>query len=192
MALRHRAFVLIPQDSPGARFTEYHLTHRRAAASQGEDAPAFHFPPVGAPYPASSLPALEAARWVRDHRPEAFAAFDLALYQAFFGATRDVSRLEVLLEIATEVLGGVEEGLTAALQSGTMRAAVLAEHREAVARWGIRGIPAVLVGDGEPIVGAVPYGHYRGPVLAALGEPLVDPTEPTAGRILQSGTAYFT
>jgi predicted DsbA family dithiol-disulfide isomerase len=72
-----------------------------------------------------------------------------------------------------------------------MRAPVLAEHREAVERWGIRGVPAVTVGDAPPIVGAVPYGNYRAAVLAALGEPLIDPSDLPAGRILQTGTAYF-
>jgi hypothetical protein len=48
-----------------------------------------------------------------------------------------------------------------------------------------------MAGDGAPIVGAVPYGHYRAAVLAALGEPLTDPSEPPVGRILQTGTAYI-
>ncbi len=191
MAIGHRAFILIPQDNPAARFTEYHLAHRRAAAAQESDAPPFDLPAAGSPYPASSLPALEAACWLRRHRPECFPAFDLALYRAFFGATRDVSDPEVLRGIAAEVLGGDAGDLAAALRAGSLRPAILAEHHEAVERWGIRGIPAVLVGDGEPIVGAVPYGHYRAAVLAAFGEPLTDPSDPPAGRILHTGTAYF-
>ncbi len=191
MAIRHRAFILIPQDNTGARFSEYHLTHRRAAATQEGDAPPFHLPAVGSPYPASSLPALEAAGWVHRHRPECFPAFDLALYRAFFGATRDVSDPEVLRGIAAEVLGGDAGELAAALRAGSLRSAILTDHREAMERWGIRGIPAVVVGDGDPIVGAVPYAYYRAAVLLALGEPLTDPSEPPSGRILHTGTAYF-
>lgn len=191
MAFQYRAFILIAQDDPQARFTEYHRTHRRAAAAQADDAPPFDLPPVGAPYPASSLPALEAACWVRRHRPDRFPAFDLALYRAFFGATRDVGDAGVLAGIAAEILGGNTGELAAALRAGSMRAAVLAEHREAVERWGIRGVPAVIVGDAAPVVGAVPYAHYRAAVLAELGEPLTDASEPPAGRILQTGTAYF-
>ncbi len=191
MAFQHRAFILIPQDNPAARFGEYHLTHRRAAATQERDAPPFDIPPVGSPYPASSLPALEAACWVRRHQPDRFPAFDLALYRAFFGATRDISDADVLAAIAAEILGGDAPALSAALRDGSMRAAILAEHREAVERWGIRGIPAVIVGQAAPIVGAVPYGQYRAAVLTALGEPLTDPSAPPSGRILQTGTAYF-
>ena len=191
MAFQYRAFILIARDDPQARFTEYHLTHRRAAAAQADDVPPFDLPPVGAPYPASSLPALEAACWVRRHRPDRFPAFDLALYRAFFGATRDVSDGGVLADIAAEILGGNVGELAAALRAGSMRAVVVAEYREAVERWGIRGVPAVIVGDAAPLVGAVPYAHYRAAVLAALGEPLTDPSEAPAGRILQTGTAYF-
>jgi len=128
---------------------------------------------------------------VRRHRPDRFPAFDLALYRAFFGATRDVGDAGVLAGIAAEILGGNTGELAAALRAGSMRAAVLAEHREAVERWGIRGVPAVIVGDAAPVVGAVPYAHYRAAVLAELGEPLTDASEPPAGRILQTGTAYF-
>jgi predicted DsbA family dithiol-disulfide isomerase len=191
VAFQHRAFILIARDTPEARFTEYHLMHRRAAAAQADDAPPFDLPPLGAPYPASSLPALEAACWVRRHRPDRFPAFDLALYRGFFGATQDVSDAGVLAGIAADILGGDTAGLADALRAGSMRAAVLAEHREAVERWGIRGVPAVTVGDAPPIVGAVPYGNYRAAVLAALGEPLIDPSDLPAGRILQTGTAYF-
>lgn len=129
---------------------------------------------------------------MRQHRPDRFPAFDLALYRAFFGATCDVSNVEALQGIAEEILGGDAAGLADALRRGAIRPTVLAEHREAVERYGIRGIPAVIVDDGEPIVGAVPYGHYRAAVLAALGEPLVDPSDPPSGRILQTGTTYFT
>ena len=191
MAVRHRAFILLPQDNPAARFTEYHLAHRRAAATQESDAPPIDLPAAANPYPSSSLPALEAACWVRRYRPDRFPAFDLALYRAFFGATRDVGDAAELLGIAAEVLGGDAGDLAAALRAGSLRPAILAEHREAVERWGIRGIPAVIVGDAEPMVGAVPYGHYRAAVLAALGEPLTDPSDPPSGRILQTGTVYF-
>ena len=191
MTIRHRAFILIAQDSPDARFTEYHLTHRRAAASQEGDVPSFHLPAVGAPYPVSSLPALEAACWVRETLPDRFPAFDLALYRAFFWDTRDVGELEVLMAVATEALGEAPVALREALRAGAMRPTVVAEHREAVERWHVRGIPAVMVGEGQPIVGAVPRAYYRAAVLAALGEPVADPSEPPSGRILQSGTVYF-
>jgi predicted DsbA family dithiol-disulfide isomerase len=128
---------------------------------------------------------------VRRHRPDRFPAFDLALYRAFFGATQDVSDVGVLASIGAGIAGADAGELAAALRAGSMRAVVVAEYREAVERWGIRGIPAVIVGDAAPIVGAVPYGQYRAAVLAGLGEPLTDPPEHPAGRILQTGTAYF-
>jgi len=58
---------------------------------QDTDAPTFHLPAAGDRYPRSSLPALEAATWVRESHPVLFPAFDLALFEAFFGRTEDIS-----------------------------------------------------------------------------------------------------
>ncbi len=114
---------------------------------------------MGARYPRSSLPALEAATWVRERHPSVFRAFDRALFQAFFERTEDISDPRVLAKAAASVEldpAAVEE----ALASRVYRRIVMQEHHEASER-GIRGIPAILIGGQDPIIGAVPYAELR-------------------------------
>jgi predicted DsbA family dithiol-disulfide isomerase len=161
--LVHRAFVLRPDEGGGRRFTAYHLQHR-AAATELSGLP-FDLPEVGAPYPRSSLPALEATEWVKRHHPEQFEAYDLALYEAFFRETRDISNLQLLVDLA-ERLGVDGAALRHALQSGECREAVWADHREALER-GVTSIPTVRIGDAV-LRGAVPYEEYEKALRSAL------------------------
>jgi len=101
--VRNRNFILVPEDRADRTFTDYHRAHRHAAGAQDADSPVFQIPAVGDRYPRGSLPALEAATWVREVHPEAFPAFDLALFEAFFGRTEDISGPEVLERIAALV-----------------------------------------------------------------------------------------
>ncbi len=150
----HRAFILLPEERE-RQFTEYYLRHRRAAREL--TGLPYDLPPVGAPYPRSSLPALEAAEWVKRHAPESFAAFDLALYEAFFAETRDIGDPEVLVELAGRT-GAPTAGLREALRSRACGEAVRAEYRGAL-ELGVQAIPTVIIG-GELISGAVPYAEY--------------------------------
>jgi predicted DsbA family dithiol-disulfide isomerase len=147
-------------------FADYHLMHRRAAGAQDADAPRFALPTPGATYPRWSLPALEAAAWARDTAAGRFEAFDLALFEAFFGRSEDVSDPEVLAATATAA-GLDAEGLRQALGEGRYRPQVLAEHLEAV-RQDIHAIPAVVIPSRPPLVGAVPYAELERAVRAAL------------------------
>ncbi len=154
LALAHKAFLLLPEDRP-RQFTAYHLQHRQAAR-QMTGLP-YDLPPVGTPYPLSSTWALEAAKWVEQNYPERFDRFDLALFEAFFEKTLDISSVEVLTQLAAEQ--GLPGGdLAAALQAHRYREAVWTDYREAL-EMGITGIPTVLIGD-YAISGAVPYEQY--------------------------------
>lgn len=163
-----KSFVLIAEDDPGRRFREYHRAHRRAAADQDADAPHFAVPPVGHPYPRSSLPALEAGAWLRAVQPERFDAFDLAVFEAFFGRVRDISDPDVLAELAAGV-GADGPALLEALRTRRYRPTVLQEHRQAL-ECGIQAIPAILVPGRAPIVGAVPYPDLRQALAGSLAE----------------------
>jgi predicted DsbA family dithiol-disulfide isomerase len=157
-------------------FTDYHLMHRRAAAAQAPDAPHFDIPPAGTPYPRSSLPALEAAAWSVEAHPDRAAAFDLALFEAFFGRTRDISDPEVLADVAhTAGMDGAD--LRAALHEGRCRGQVHAQHLEAV-RQGVHAIPAVLVPGRPPVVGAVASPELRRVVEDALHDPRASRARP--------------
>lgn len=153
--LKHRAFVLVPEDR-ARTFTDYYLQHRRAAAQM--TALPYDLPRVGDAYPRSSLPALDAAKWVEHVHPERFEAFDLALFEAFFRDTRDISGTTELVRLAGD-LGLPGDDLAEALRAEAFRDSVLADHRRALES-GITGIPTVLIG-GYAISGAVPYEEYE-------------------------------
>ena len=164
--LRHRSFVLVGEERTGRVFLDYHRAHRQAAGQQDADAPRFDIPPIGHPYPRSSLPALEAAAWVRDTQPDRFKTFDLALFQAFFTRTEDISDQETLGRIG-ESCGIDSWGMRSALASGRFRPTVLQETEDAF-QAGIRGIPAVVLPGRPPIVGAVRYADLEQAVRDTL------------------------
>lgn len=189
--MQNRNFVLVPEGRADRTFTDYHRAHRHAAGVQDSDSPTFQIPAAGDRYPRCSLPALEAATWAREVHPEVFPAFDLALFEAFFGRSEDVGDLEVLGRIAASV--GLEpSALRAALAKGRYRSIVLQEHLEATSQ-GIHGIPTILIPGQAPIVGAVPYADLKRAVERAFtggaGGPRVDPTSGTI--IIQEGSAQF-
>jgi len=189
--VRNRNFILRPEDRVDRTFTEYHRAHRLAAGAQDMDSPTFHIPAVGDRYPRGSLPALEAATWVREVHAEIFPAFDLALFEAFFGRTEDISHHEVLERLAASV--GLEpSALRTAVSMGCYRPIVLQEYLEATNQ-GIHGVPAILIPGQAPIVGAVPYADLKRAVEYALtgrlGGPRVDPASGAA--IIQEGSAQF-
>jgi predicted DsbA family dithiol-disulfide isomerase len=160
--LVHRAFILRGEEQERT-FTEYHLRHRSAAREL--TGLAFDLPQVGDRYPRSSFPALEAAEWVKQQHPDRFAAFDLALYEAFFQDTRDISDPSVLGSLVEE-LSLDRTALEQALRTGQFRGAILREYDEALQR-GITSIPTVLIGS-TSISGAVPYEEYRQAVHRVL------------------------
>lgn len=189
--MRNRNFILRLEDRADRTFTEYHRAHRRAAGAQDTDSPTFHIPAVGDRYPRGSLPALEAATWVREVHAEIFPAFDLALFEAFFGRTEDISHQEVLERLAASV--GLEPlALRAALSMGRYRPIVLQEYLEATNQ-GIHAVPAILIPGQAPIMGAVPYADLKPAVEYALtgrpGGPRADPASGAA--TIQKGSTQF-
>jgi predicted DsbA family dithiol-disulfide isomerase len=104
--------------------------------------------------------------WVRDTFPDRFAAFDLAVFEAFFSRTEDISDLEVLGRLA-DGCGLDGAALADAIREARCRERVFAEYREAL-DVGIRGVPAVALPARPPIVGAVPYPDLRRAVEDAL------------------------
>jgi predicted DsbA family dithiol-disulfide isomerase len=179
----------VPEERADRAFTDYHRAHRHAARTQDTDSPTFQIPAVGDRYPRGSLPALEAATWVREVHPELSAAFDLALFEAFFGRTEDISDPKVLEKIAGAI--GLEpSALRAALSTGRYRSIVVQEYLEATSR-GIHGIPTVLIPDQAPLVGAVLYTDLKRAVQSAFASKLdrsrVDPA--SGNVIIQEGSA---
>ena len=137
------------------------------------------------------MPALEAATWAREVHPELFSAFDLALFEAFFDRTEDISDLQVLCRIA-ESVGLEAAALRLSLSTRRYRPLVLQEYLEATEQ-GIRAVPAMLISGRAPVVGAVPYADLKRSVERAFtggsDGPRVDPI--SGAIILQEGSAQF-
>ncbi len=122
----------------------------------------------GVMYPSSSLPAQVAARSARLQGQEAFERYHGALFRAFFTECRDISRREVLLELAREA--GLDPGrFEAGLDDGALEEAVLADLEEAREYEGW-GIPLAIVGGRYPLAGAVPEQLYRRAIDLCLGK----------------------
>lgn len=93
-------------------------------------------PPI---QPRSRL-AHEAAKWAGSH--DRLAAYNLALFRAFFEFGRDIGAQQVLLELAAEL--GLDPGdLARALASHQFRTDVLGDEEQA-RRLGIRAVPSFV------------------------------------------------
>ena len=181
----------MPEDRPDRTFTDYHRAHRHAAGVQDADAPRFQIPAMGDRYPRSSLPALEAATWAREEYPERFEAFDLALFEAFFGRSEDISDPQVLGRTGVSV-GLDHSALSEALRTGRYRPMVFEEYLEA-ANQGIHGIPTILLPGQAPLVGAVPYPDLKRAVDRALAGTAARRARDASsgGMVIQEGTAFL-
>lgn len=112
--------------------------------------------------------ALEAAYWSRETAPSSDedTAFHYALYRAFFTEHRDLSNIDVLVELATGV-GLDGDDLRDALTTGRYRAEVDQgiEHSYAI---GVSAIPTFIINDQYAVVGAQEYDVLER-VMAKLG-----------------------
>ncbi|GHA90161.1 DsbA family oxidoreductase [Modicisalibacter luteus] len=103
--------------------------------------------------------AHEAAKWAMDH--DAFAPMHTELFRGFFEDSLDLADPQALIETAN-YLGLDGDSLGRYLAEGRYREAVLADQEDAH-RWGISGVPAMLLlRDGEAlgtVQGAQPREH---------------------------------
>lgn len=96
--------------------------------------------------------AQELGKWA-DTQPGGEAIHD-ALFRAYFVEARDISRLDVLLEIAEQV-GLPVDGAREVLEQRTFKAAV-DEDWKLARQYRITGVPTFVAG-GYSVVGAQPY-----------------------------------
>lgn len=156
-----KAFILRDEDETAA-FSDYRRGHwARANAYEPES----RFVPWQGParFPTWGVPALVASKAAE--RQGMFDAFHVACFKAMFTDSRDISDPEVLSAVAREA--GLDAARFAAdLADVAQRRAVLADHREAVERYGVRAIPTVVIGE-RVIEGAVPEDVYARAIDAA-------------------------
>jgi predicted DsbA family dithiol-disulfide isomerase len=92
---------------------------------------------------------VTALQWgvaVRDHFPERFAAFHLGLFDARHSRAADVDDAGVLHGVARSA-GLDPEAVIEMVESGSPLKTLAAEHREAVERWSVFGVPTFIAGD---------------------------------------------
>ena len=114
----------------------------------------------GDAWPTTTLPAFEAARCAARQGEAAFLDFDLRIRRAFFAESRDIGRMEVLLEVAREAGLDVDR-LKADLASGTVRQAVLEEAREGQQQYRVRGTPTLMLADGTKLRHPIAFPQMR-------------------------------
>ncbi len=156
----YRAYAIRPEGeavSPhDARVLARH--YRRVAKEPGGDGIVPDLWLNGDP-PASTLPplvALEAARLQGTVRRDALL---LSLREAAFRRGINVSRRDVLIELAERVRLDVDRFVTA-LDAPATEQAVRAEHAEGHGR-GVRGVPTLIVNGESMVTGARPLAEYR-------------------------------
>jgi len=171
-----KSFPLRPEPDPTATWTPERAL-RWELASRQEEAGQFNFWEKGGPMPNWSLPALEAAKCAQSQGEGFFSRYDELLFNAYFVDNRDISNVEVLVELA-ENAGLDIPTFRADLESGSQRRQVIEEYVEAIIGYGINSVPTVIIGN-RGIVGAVPSGIYREQIEAALAAPPMESGGPT-------------
>jgi predicted DsbA family dithiol-disulfide isomerase len=139
-------------------------------------------------YPVSMLPALEAVQAAKDQGLEASERLDLALRRAFFGESRCVTMLHVILDVAGQA--GLDVGaLRVALEAGAARSAVHDQHRAAEADDVVKGSPHLFASGGMHAHNPGINMHWDGG-HDGKGFPVVDHDDPTAvDPLLQAAAA---
>jgi predicted DsbA family dithiol-disulfide isomerase len=154
-----RAFPLIPDDRPGRLATEKTREGRRRVAAE-EPRAAFIPPSVGTELPASSMPALIAAKCAERQGSAEFQRLHEALFLAHFRDNLDIAKPDVLWRVARD------SGLDMArfredYGAGDTHQAALTDYAEGTAWFGVSAVPAVIFNEKVSLVGAVPVERYR-------------------------------
>jgi hypothetical protein len=101
--------------------------------------------PLGDRYTSGVL-ALQWGLAVRDHFSDRFGIFHLKAFAARHDEGRDIRDGTVLHDVATAA-GLDPDAIAKVVAGGEPRAALAAEHTEAVERWRVFGVPTFIDGD---------------------------------------------
>jgi predicted DsbA family dithiol-disulfide isomerase len=153
-----RAFPLIPGEQPDRRVTEKTRTGWQRVGAE-EPRATFVPPPLDAPLPTSSIPALTAAKCAERQGEDAFARFHDRLFTALFRDGLDIARPDVLRNLAREA--SLDVARFEADYAGEAYESVLSDCAEGAAWFGVSGLPTVILNEKLSLVGAVPAERYR-------------------------------
>ena len=192
--LHWRTFPLIPDERPGRLATAATQEGRRRVQAD-EPRARFVAPPIDTPLPASSIPAMTAAKCAERQGAAPFDRFHQRLFTAHFADNLDIGRPEVLRGLAAECgLDVTRFDRDYAGEDAYQDA--LRDYAEGAAWFGVSAIPTVVFNEKLSLVGAVSAERYRGLVDWILaGEPggviplTVEPGpgEPAPGRSAAAG-----
>jgi predicted DsbA family dithiol-disulfide isomerase len=156
--VHRRAFPLIPGEQPNRRVTDKtRFGWQRVGAE--EPRATFVPPPLDAPLPSSSIPALTAAKCAERQGEAAFARFHDRLFTALFRDGLDIARPDVLRNLVREV--SLDVARFEADYAGEAYESVLSDCAEGTAWFGVSGLPTVILNEKLSLVGAVPAERYR-------------------------------
>jgi len=159
ISISWRSYPLVVQEIPNRLISSHSVESRRRAALE-EDKISFSPWNPDEPYPASSMPALRAAKCAQLQGEEAFQRFHIALFRAFFEEGMNIGEREVLISLAKKTGLDVER-FSSDFSRRLLEEEVLAEYEDGRAEYEGWGIPIVVVGGHYPITGAVPIAIYR-------------------------------
>lgn len=165
-----RAFPLMPAEQPGRRTSEKTRAGRERVGAE-EPRARFVSPALDVALPASSVPALTAAKCAERQGPERFARFHHGLFAAHFGDNADIGRHDVLVELA-RTCGLDVDRFRADYAGGDAYESVLHDFAEGAGWFGVSALPTVVFDEKLSLVGAVPEARYRETIEWILaGEP---------------------
>lgn len=165
LRIRWRTFLLYPEE--GERYMSAEVARAWQGAQEEEPEAPFARWPAGRALPRSSLPAQEAAKAALRQGEDALWRLHPLLFKAYFARSADISDEETLLALAAEAGLDVPR-LRQDLASGECARETLEEHETAFERYGVSGVPTVIVDGGFPLLGALPLEMYRRAIERAL------------------------
>jgi predicted DsbA family dithiol-disulfide isomerase len=122
----------------------------------------------GGDAPRSSIPALAALEAARLQSPTARAYLARAMQRAALEQGVNVTRTDVIFELANRV--GLDMGpFSAAYHSEDTRKLILDEHQLAASR-GVRGVPTLVIAGRWMVCGLREVSEYREHILTCLGK----------------------
>ncbi len=140
----------------------------------------FELPEPGIELPASSLPALTAARAAVGQGAVVFATFHLGLFAAHFRDNLDIGRADVLWRLA-EASGLDMARFRQGCDGGEPYRAVLEDYAEAAAWFGVSALPTVIFNGIEWMLAGEPGGliplDFTDPPAGAAGQSAVRQAE---------------
>ncbi|WP_375769910.1 DsbA family protein [Archangium gephyra] len=135
----------------------------------------------GGDAPRTSIPALAALEAARLQSPAARSHLARAMQQAALEQGVNVTRTDVIFELATRV-GLDMSPFSAAYHSDDTRKLILDEHQLAVSR-GVRGVPTLVIAGRWMVCGLRDLSEYREHILTCLGK-LHTPRAGSAERVV--------